>query len=90
MHKMLTYARPQIEKFLLKQRKQAVDAINKATSNIQDQYDKALNRRTKQITAATAATFLNPLAYDDKQNLGLKQGYWYANACSASPKCTFH
>jgi len=30
MHKMLTCARPQIEKLLLNQRKQAVEAINKA------------------------------------------------------------
>jgi len=36
---ILTYARPQIEKLLLNQRKQAVDAINKATSDIHGQYD---------------------------------------------------
>jgi len=58
MHEMVNYAKPQIEKLLLTQRKQAVDAINKATSDIQQQYDKALYRRTKQITAATAASFL--------------------------------
>jgi len=50
-----------------------VDAINKATSNIQYQYDKALNRRTKQITVATAVTFLNALTYDKTLNLGIKQ-----------------
>jgi len=42
MHEMLTYARPQIEKLLLNQRKQAVDSINKAMSDIHGQYDKAL------------------------------------------------
>jgi len=36
MHEMADYARPQIENLLVKQRKQAVDAINNATSNIQD------------------------------------------------------
>jgi len=30
MHELADYARPQIEKLLLNQRKQAVDAINKA------------------------------------------------------------
>jgi len=79
MHEMRNYARPRIEKLLLNQRKQAVDAINKATSDIQDQYDKALNRRTKQITAATAASFLKALAYDDKHTLGLKQGVLVCN-----------
>jgi len=38
MHKMADYARPQIEKLVLNQRNQAVNAINKATSDIQDQY----------------------------------------------------
>jgi len=36
MQEMLAYARPRIERLLLTQRKQAVDAINKATSDIQD------------------------------------------------------
>jgi len=49
MHELADIARPQIENLLLNQRKQAVEAIIKATSDIQDQYDKALNRRTKQI-----------------------------------------
>jgi len=34
MHKLADYARPRIEKLLLNQRNQAVDAINKATSDI--------------------------------------------------------
>jgi len=72
MHKMLTYARPQIQKLLLNQRNQAVDAINKATSDIQDQFKEAITKRTKQITAVTAATFLKALAYDNTKNLGLK------------------
>jgi len=74
MQEMLAYARPQIEKLLVKQRNQAVDAINKATCDIQDQYKEAITRRTKQITVLTAATFLTALAYDDTKNLGLKQG----------------
>jgi len=58
----------------LNQRNQAVDAINKATSDIQDQYKEAINKRTRQITAVTASSFLKALAYDDTKNLGLKQG----------------
>jgi len=85
MHEMLTYARPQIEKLLLNQRKQAVDAINKAMSDIHVQYDKAINRRTKQITAATAASFLKALVYDDKHNLGLKQGVLVCNRDTGMP-----
>jgi len=74
MQELADYARPQIEKLLFNQRKQAVDAINKATSDIQDQYNEAITKRTKQITAVTAATFLKALAYDNTKNLGLKQG----------------
>jgi len=85
MQEMLTYARPQIEKLLLTQRKQAVDAINKATSDIQQQYKEAINKRTKQITAATAMSFLKALAYDDKQNLGLKQGLLVCNRDTGKP-----
>jgi len=55
-----------------------VNAI-KAMSDIKDKYDKALNRRTKQITVATAATFLNALLYDNTHNLGLKQGILVCN-----------
>jgi len=85
MHEMANYARPQIQKLLLNQRKQAVNAINKATSNIQGQYNKALNRRTRQITAFTAATFLQALTYDDEHNLGLKKGALVQNRDSGMP-----
>jgi len=84
MHEMVNCAMPQFEK-LLNQRKQAMDAINNATSDTQEQYDKALNRRTKQITAAMAATFLKALAYDDKHNLGLKQGILVRNRDTGMP-----
>jgi len=85
MHKMVKYARPQIEKLLLAQRKQAVDSINKTTSDIQQQYDKALYTRTKQITAATAASFLRALVYDDKQNFGINQGVLVRNRNTGMP-----
>jgi len=62
-----------------------VDAINKATSDIQEQYDNTLNRRTKQITAATSVSFLKALAYDDKHNLGLKQGVLVCNRDTGMP-----
>jgi len=85
MHEMANYARPRIEKLLLKQRNQAVEAITKATSDIQDQYKEALNKRTKQITAVTAATFLKALAYDDTKNLGLDQGVLVRNQDTGIP-----
>jgi len=44
-----------------------------------------LNRRKKQIAAVTAATFLNALAYDDKHNLGLKQGVLVCNMDTGMP-----
>jgi len=79
MHELADYARPCFEKLLLTQRKQAVDAINKATSDIQDQYKEAITRRTKQITVVTASSFLKALAYDNTKNLGLKQGVLVCN-----------
>jgi len=85
MHELANYARPCFEKLLLKQRKQAVDAITKATSDIQDQYKEALNKRTRQITAVTAATFLKALAYDDTKNLGLNQGVLVCNRDTGIP-----
>jgi len=62
-----------------------VDAINKATSDIQGQYKEAINRRTKQIIAVTASSFLNALAYDDTKNLGLKQGVLVCNRDTGIP-----
>jgi len=85
MQELADYARPCFEKLLLTQRKQAVDAINKAMSDIQDKYDKALRRRTKQITVATAASLLKALAYDDKQNFGIKQGVIVCNRDTGMP-----
>jgi len=54
-------------------------------SDIQGQYKEALQRRTKQITAATAVSFLTALAYDDKQNFGIKQGVLVCNRDTAMP-----
>ena len=85
MYEMANYARPRIEQLLLTRRQQAVDAINTATSDIQNQYKEALNKRTRQITAATAATFLKALAYDDTNNLGLKKGVLVRNRDTGIP-----
>jgi len=85
MHKLADYARPRIEKLLLNQRNQAVDAIIKATSDIQDQYKEAITRRTKQITAVTASSFLKALEYDDTKKLGLKQGVLVRNRDTGIP-----
>jgi len=62
-----------------------VEAINKATSDIQDQYKEAINRRTRQITAVTASSFLKALAYDNTKNLGLKQGVLVCNRDTGIP-----
>jgi len=53
--------------------------------DIQQQYGKALQMRTKQITAATAASFLKALTYDDKQNFGIKQGILICNRNTGMP-----
>jgi len=78
MHEMLTYARPRIEKLLLTQRKQAVDAINKATSDIQQQYDKALKESRNKITVETTRSFLNAHKFQHNSDInkvrGLKNG----------------
>jgi len=50
MQELADYAKPCFEKLLMQQRKQAVDTINMATSDIQDQYKKALKDSRKEIT----------------------------------------
>jgi len=89
MHEMLTYARPRIEKILLNQRKQTVEAINKATSNIQDQYKEALKESKKQTFKKTATSFLNSLKYQPDANpnnvRGLKQGILVRNRDTGKP-----
>jgi len=78
MHEMLTYASPQIEKLLLNQRKQAVDPINKATSDIHGQYDKALKESRNKIAVETTKSFLNALKFQPNSDInkvrGLKNG----------------
>jgi len=53
MHELATYAKPGIEKLLLRQRAEAMDTISKTTSDIWSQYDEALTKRSKQITQET-------------------------------------
>jgi len=78
MHKLATYAKPHIEKLLLRQRAEAMGAINKTMSDIWSQYDESLSKRSKQITAATTVAFLNALKYepdsDPNKVRGLKNG----------------
>jgi len=64
MHKLADYAKPCFEKLLMQWRKKAVDAINRATSDIQDQYNKALKDSRKEITVASAKAFLRALKYE--------------------------
>jgi len=42
---MADYARPHFEKLLVQRRKEAVEAINRAKSDIQDQYNKELKKK---------------------------------------------
>jgi len=68
MQEMLAYARPQIEKLLVKQRNQAVDAINKATSDIQDQYKEAITKRMKLIM---------PMVDEAKNKTSLRSSFFF-------------
>jgi len=78
MHKLADYAKPCFEKLLVQRRKQAVDAINRATSDIQRQYDEALKDSRKDITVATTEAFINALMFQPNANInkvsGLKNG----------------
>jgi len=56
-----------------------------ATSDIQGQYKEAITRRTKQITAVTASSFLKALVYDNTKNLGLEQGVLVCNRDTGIP-----
>jgi len=89
MQELANIAKPCFEDILRKQRKQALDTINRATSDIQSQYDEALSKRSKQITVATAATFLNPLKFQDdadpKNVRGLKNGILVCNRDTGFP-----
>jgi len=70
------YARPCFEKLLMLRRKEAVEAINKITSDIQDQYNKALKYSRK---VATTGAFLNALNLQGRHN---KEGNSFYGALS--------
>jgi hypothetical protein len=89
MHEMANYARPRIEKLLLNQRKQAVEAITKATSDIQDKYNEAIKESRKKIAVDTTGVFLQALKFrhDDDINKvrGLKNGILIRNRDTGQP-----
>jgi len=89
MQELADYARPQIEKLLVKQRREAVEAINKATSDIQGQYKEALKESKKQIFKNRALSFLKSLKYQPDANpdnvRGLKQGILVRNRDTGKP-----
>jgi len=89
MNEMITYASPQIEKLILNQRKQAVGTINKATSDIQQQYDKALKESRNKIAGETTKSFLNALKFQPNLNInkirGLKNGILVCDKDTGQP-----
>jgi len=89
MHKMLTYARPRIEKLLVKQRREAIEPINKATSNIQGQYKEALKESKKtniQEHSHKLSKFSQVSARCQPHNVrGLKQGILVRNRDTGKP-----
>jgi len=78
MHKVADYARPCFEKLLVKQRREAVKAINQIKSDIQDQYNKELKDSRNKIAVKTTKAFLNALVLQDSTDYnkvrGLKTG----------------
>jgi len=89
MHKLAGIARPHVENLLQKQRQQAMDSINKVTSDIQGQYDNALKESEKQIFKNMATKFLNSLKYQqdaDPNNVrGLERGILVCNRDTGEP-----
>jgi len=83
MHKLADYAKPHFEKLLVKQRREAVEAINKIKSDTQDQYNKELKDSRNKIALETAGAFLKALASQDnkdpKKVRGLKTGILVRN-----------
>jgi len=80
MHKLADYARPHFEKLLVKQRREAMKAIIKIKSDIQDQYNKELKDSRNKIAVETTGAFLKALVSKDntdpKKVRGLKT-QWY-------------
>jgi len=68
IQELADYAKPCFENLLMQWRKQAVNAINRATSDIQDEYNKALKDSRKEITEATTGAFLKALTYVHDDN----------------------
>jgi len=89
MHKLADYAKPRFEKLLLKQRKQAVDAINHIKSDIQEKYNKELKESRNKIALQTTGAFLKALKFrHDKDNnkvRGLKNGILIRNRDTGQP-----
>jgi len=77
MNELADYARPCFEKLLMQRRKEAVNAINKITSDIQDQYNKALKDSRKEITVATTEAFINALML--QTNADINKVKWLKN-----------
>jgi len=85
MQELANISKPCFEDILRKLKKQALDAINRATSDIQSQYDEALTKRSKQITAATTVAFLNALKFQDDADPNNVRGLSVCNRDTGFP-----
>jgi len=89
MNELSDYARPHFEKLLLKQRRKAINAINKIKSDIQDQYNKELKDSRNKIAVETTGAFLNALKSQPNENMnkvrGLKDGILLRNRDTGIP-----
>jgi len=68
MHELANYARPHFEKLVVKQRREAIDAINQIKSDIQNQYNKELKGSRNKIAVNTTKTFLKALKFRPNDN----------------------
>jgi len=91
MHKLADYARPRFENLLVKQRREAINAINQIKSDIQDQYNKELKESRNKIVVETTGVFLKALASQDNTDpskvRGLKNGILVRNRLCQCMSC---
>jgi len=74
MNKLANYAKPCFEKLLVKQRNEAIKAINNIKSDIQDQYNKELKDSRNKIAVETTKAFLNALKLQPHDNTSKVRG----------------
>jgi len=89
MHKLADYAKPHFEKLIKQRMKEAINAIDKIKSDIQDQYNKELKDSRNKIAVKTTKPFLNALVLQDSMDYnkvrGLKTGILVHNMETGMP-----